>query len=141
MKIRDLFKRRKKKEEPEIPEEWKTPGDEPVVEPVTEEGETNPTSITSIPTKVEPQLVYDEPKRGRRKIRIPGLYKAKRVTAFILLVANVVGGIGIILTNPVGLIYFVPTIIILLDYLLKTPRRSTGKWYKELVDNIEEEEK
>jgi len=65
MKIRDLFKRRKKKEEPKIPEEWKTPGDEPVVEPVAEpvtEPVTEPVVEPVVEPTVEPEpVVTTEP--------------------------------------------------------------------------------
>jgi len=127
--IRGLLSPRE--EEVEIPEAWKNP-----------EGITNPVPLPVPPTPVavEPSIVFKEPTRPRFDIRMPPWFlKTKRMLAFVLLIGSCVSIIGLILTFPVGLVFTIPTAIIILDYLIKTrPKTSRMRWY--ILPDLEEEE-
>ncbi len=125
--IRDLISPREK--EIEIPEAWKNPNVEVI---------TNPVPLT--PVAVEPSIVFKEPVRGRFGIKMPPWFlKTKRMLAFVLLIGSCISMIGLIYTFPVGLLFAIPTTIIILDYLIKTrPKTSRMRWY--ILTDLEEEE-
>lgn len=125
--IRGLLSPREK--EIEIPEAWKNPGTEVAINPVP------PT-----PVAVEPSIVFKESVRGRFDIRMPPWFlKTKRMLAFVLLIGSCVSVVGLIFTFPVGLLFTIPTVIVILDYLIKTrPKTSRMRWY--ILTDLEEEE-
>ena len=115
-------------EEIEIPESWKNPGTEIVINPVP-----------PIPIAVEPSIVFKEPTKGKFDVRMPPWFsKTKQMLAGLLLVGCCISMFGLIFAFPVGLIFVVPTTCIILDYLIKIrPRTSRASWY--MLRDLEEE--
>lgn len=125
--FRNFFK--KKEEEDEIPESWKNQETLGEVEIPKEKG--NPSNLSKALTVVPH---FPKPK----KIIIPHWLKMKRITALILMIFNIVVTVGFITINPLNVIFYILTALILLDYLFKTrPKKESVKWYH--LDNIEEE--
>ena len=113
-----------KKEEIQIPEDWKNP------QSLTTKTKSNPT-----PVAVKPHIVFES--SGTKILsRIPGL-KIKRVMAFFLFIASILASVEYIISFPPGLIFFIPAAIIFLDYLIRTQPKNLAKWY--MLDDVEEE--
>ena len=115
-------------EELEIPESWKNSEVEEAVEPVS----------TLNPIAVDPLIVFrDESKNGLRTITPLWYMKLKRVTAFLLFLGCIISIINLVTSFPAGLFFVVPTMIINLDYLMKTQPKTT-KYAMHILDNVEE---
>ncbi len=126
--IRGLLAPREK--EDEIPEAW--------LHPETEEEETP--DIPSPLVAIEPSIVFEGSLKKRFKLKSPSwLMKGKRILAFMLFLGCIVSIIGLVFTFPLGLIFVIPTLIINLDYLLKTqPKTNRMRWY--MLKDVEDVE-
>lgn len=123
---------KKKEEKLEIPESWKSGEiDSPVPTITTDEPDIINRAVSLMPK-------FPVPERG---IRIPGSTKIRQSVVFILLIIDlmsVIWELGVFPKRiPLGLFFYVPMAIILLDYLLKTrPKKRRMKWY--WLEDIEE---
>jgi len=126
--VRDLLSPPEK--EIEIPESWKNPNPGVVTTP----------PVPSTPVAVKPSIVFKEPTKGRFDVRMPPWFlKTKRTLAGLLLVGCCISMVGLIFAFHVGLVFVIPTTIIIVDYLIKIrPKASTVSWY--MLRDLEEEE-
>ena len=120
----------KKKEEDEIkvPQEWLTPD---IKDTEVEEAQQVPLKL------VEPTPTFGESLKKGRRLKIPGMIKIRQIFGFLMLVADVVVIIGVVTLFPPALIFFVPLLLLIIDYLMLT-RINKRQWY--LLDNLEKEE-
>lgn len=115
----------KKNDTIEIPLEWITPNTDSEVE--------------SNPVAVESSIVYDAPPQKRFGIRVPPLLGFKRAISFFLLIGCVFQMFSLAFKFPSALLMYIPAFIIFLDYLLKTHPKRRGQWYREALDDMEDE--
>ena len=113
-----------------IPEHWIDPTITTTLPPV------EPT----VPVAIEPSIIYEQPiKPGIHLYQPTWFIKVKRIVVFIILIGACASSIGLLSTSPFGLVFTIPTVLLNLDYLLKTqPRSPTMRW--DILPDIEKEE-
>jgi len=128
-----------KEEEEEIPEHWRNIDSEEDIsmppylfEP--ELGEVKQKAVTPTP-------VFKE--RKKRSFIFPSLgipwLKLKQVTAVLLLIVNLITLSGYLVNTSyiLAALYYIPSTIISLDYLVKTRKLQEPKWY--ILEDVEED--
>jgi hypothetical protein len=138
-RLLSILNRKKKDEEEEeiVPESWRPGGKFSEIEPTQGEDRVyTAQKIQESPSRFN----FDTPRKLQKKIpKIPYVKKFKRFLAGLLLIGGILGIFEGIFYNPSSLIFIVPMVIVVSDYIVLTKDPDPEDIYKVFVlEDIEE---